>query len=301
MKKINIAIVGYGNVGKGAIDAVRESKDMELVGIVEIPQCLEKVKQAEPDLPVVTDPSELSKTDVAIIAVGSRIVPKVAPIYLEMGINTVDAYDIHGDSMVSLRENLGDIAKQNNSVAVIASGWDPGTDSVVRALFEIVAPSGITNVNFGPGMSMGHTVVVKDIKGVKDALSMTVPKGAGLHKRMVYVELEDGVSFKKISEKIKTDPYFVNDETHVFCVDDVKTLIDVGHGVNMDRKGVAGKTHNQKLNFSMSITNPAVTGQVLVSAARASMRQKPGCYSLLEIPLVDFLYGDKEKNLRRLI
>lgn len=301
MEKIKVAIVGYGNVGQGAADAIRESKDMELVGIVAKPKYVDKIGQIEKDLPIVTDPKDLPKTDVAIIAIGSRAVSKIAPIYLKMGINTVDAYDIHGESMMKLRDKLHDVAKDNGSVAIIAAGWDPGTDSVIRALFEVIAPKGITNVNFGPGMSMGHTVVVKSIEGVKDALSITVPKGTGLHKRMVYVELEDGISFKEVSEKIKTDPYFVNDETHVFCVGDVRALIDVGHGVHMDRKGVAGKTHNQKLDFTMSITNPAVTGQILVSAARASMKQEAGCYSMLEIPLVDFLYGDKKINLKRLI
>lgn len=301
MKKIRVAIVGYGNVGQGAAEAVKESKDMELVGIVAKPKYVAKIKQIERDLPIVTEPSELPKTDVAIIAIGSRAVPKIAPAYLKMGINTVDAYDIHGEAMIKLRDSLHDVAKDNGSVAIIAAGWDPGTDSIMRALFEVVAPRGITNVNFGPGMSMGHTVVVKAIDGVKDALSITVPKGAGLHRRMVYVELEEGASFEKISETIKSDPYFVKDETHVFRVKDVKALADAGHGVCMNRKGVAGKTHNQKIELTMSITNPAVTGQILVSAARASIKQKPGCYSMLEIPPIDFLDGNIKENLERLI
>lgn len=301
MEKIKVAIVGYGNVGQGAADAIRESKDMELVGIVAKPKYVDKIRQIERDLPIVTDPAELPKTDVAILAIGSRAVSKIAPIYLKMGINTVDAYDIHGEPMMRLRDKLRDVAIDSGSVAIIAAGWDPGTDSVIRALFEVIAPKGVTNINFGPGMSMGHTVVVKAIDGVKDALSITVPKGAGLHRRMVYVELEEGASFEKISETIKADPYFIKDETHVFRVESVKDLADVGHGVYMDRKGVAGKTHNQKIELTMSITNPAATGQILVSAARASMKQKPGCYSMLEIPPIDFLSGSKKENLKRLI
>ena len=69
----------------------------------------------------------------------------------------------------------------------MAAGWDPGTDSVVRTLLEAMAPKGHTYTNFGPGMSMGHTVAVKAIPGVKDALSMTIPLGTGIHRRMVYV------------------------------------------------------------------------------------------------------------------
>jgi len=104
----------------------------------------------------------------------------------------------------------------------------------------------------------------------------------------------------KETQDIKNDAYFIKDETHVFEVDDVKAFIDKGHGVHMDRKGVSGKTHNQKIDFFMSVSNPAATSQVMVSAARASIKQKPGGYTLLEIPPVDFIYGDKFNWLERL-
>jgi len=40
---------------------------------------------------------------------------------------------------------------------------------------------------------------------------------------------------------------------------------------------------------------------VMVAAARASLRQAPGAYTMLEIPVVDFLPGDREDWLRRLV
>ena len=61
---------------------------------------------------------------------------------------------------------------------------------------------------------MGHTVAVKAVPGVKAALSMTIPTGTGIHRRMVYIELEDGYVFENVVNAIKSDPYFVNDETH---------------------------------------------------------------------------------------
>jgi len=301
MTNARIVVVGYGNVGRGAVEAVLESPDMDLVGIIEIPQKVEDVKKKVKDIAVTSDIKELGHVDVAILAIGSRAVSNVAPLYLKMGINTVDAYDIHGDATMKLKRELNEIAKKHNAVSIISAGWDPGTDSIVRALFEIIAPRGVTYVNFGPGMSMGHSVAVKAIPGVKDAISITVPKGMGLHKRLVYVEIKDGVDFKQIEEAIKKDPYFQHDETHVYKVDNVKDLIDMGHGVHIERKGVSGRTHNQKMEFIMSVINPAATGQVMASAARASLRQKPGCYSLLEIPPIDFIYGDREQLLHNLI
>ena len=150
-------------------------------------------------------------------------------------------------------------------------------------------------------MSMGHTVAVKAIEGVKAALSMTIPTGTGIHRRMVYIELAEGYSFNEIAQKIKNDPYFVHDETHVMQVENVDALLDMGHGVNLTRKGVSGKTQNQLFEFNMHINNPALTAQIMVSSARATMRQQPGCYTLIEIPPADLLYGEREDLIRHLV
>lgn len=301
MEKIRIAVVGFGNVGQKVVEAVLESPDMDLVGIVELEHMVQKAKRLSGGIPVVADIKDLGEVDVAILAINSRAIPEKASGYLEASINTVDAFDIHGDEMMALKEHLDKVAKDHDAVSVISAGWDPGTDSVIRALFEMIAPTGVTTVNFGPGMSMGHTVAVKSIPGVNDAISITVPKGMGVHKRMVYVEVKRGYDFEEVTKQIKEDPYFKNDETHVFPVDDVKSLIDMGHGVLIERKGVSGKTHNQKMAFTMSIDNPAATAQVMVSAARACMKQAPGCYTLLEIPPIDFLHGEKKDIIKRLV
>lgn len=172
---------------------------------------------------------------------------------------------------------------------------------MIRALLEAMAPKGITYTNFGPGMSMGHTVAVKAISGVKNALSMTIPLGTGIHRRMVYVELEKGADFESVASAIKNDEYFRHDETHVIQVSDVDALKDMGHGVDLTRKGVSGSTQNQRMGFTMSINNPALTGQILVAAARAVMKQRPGCYTMIEIAPMDLLAGDKEDLIRRLV
>ena len=158
---------------------------------------------------------------VAILCTPTRSVEKYAKEILALGINTVDSFDIH-TGIVDLRRELSACAKANNAVSIISAGWDPGSDSVVRALLQAIAPKGITYTNFGPGMSMGHTVAVKAIEGVKAALSMTIPTGTGIHRRMVYIELKDGYKYEEVAAAIKSDAYFVNDETHVIqvpCVD----------------------------------------------------------------------------------
>jgi len=298
-RPIRIAIVGYGNIGQYALQAVEAAPDMELAGVVRRPSSLNQPLPKElQGVPVVADVDELSPVDVAVLCTPTRETPAIAKQLLAKGIRTVDSFDIHSE-IVQVRHQLDEVAKAHESVAVFAAGWDPGTDSMIRAILEIMAPYGITYTNFGPGMSMGHTVAVKAIDGVKDALSLTIPVGTGLHRRMVYVELEDGADFETVKAQILQDPYFVHDETHVVQVPDVRTLLDRGHGVVIERKGVSGQTQNQLFKYEMRINNPALTSQVMIAAARAAMRQRPGAYTLIEIPLIDFLYGDRDALIGR--
>ena len=298
MKKIRAAVVGYGNIGKYVVEALEAAADFEIAGIVRRASSLSSSNEQK--YPVVSSLEQLDNVDVAILCTPSRLVEKSAETALKLGISTVDSFDIH-TGIADTRARLDAIARENNVASLISAGWDPGSDSVVRALLEICAPQGITYTNFGPGMSMGHTVAVKAIEGVKAALSMTIPLGTGIHRRMVYIELENGYNFDDVATKIKNDAYFVHDETHVKQVESVDALLDMGHGVNMVRKGVSGKTQNQRFEFNMSIDNPGLTSQILVAGARAILRQKPGAYTMIEIPLIDFLAGDRDQIIRRLV
>ena len=257
MKKIRAAVVGYGNIGKYALQALESAPDFEVAGIVRRNGAQDKPAELA-QYEVVKDIRELKDVDVAILATPTRS-------------------------------------------SVIAAGWDPGSDSIVRTLIQSLAPKGLSYTNFGPGMSMGHSVCVRSKAGVKNALSMTIPLGEGIHRRMVYVELEDGAKLDEVTAAIKADPYFANDETHVFQVESVDDVRDMGHGVHLVRKGVSGKTQNQRFEFNMSINNPALTGQVLVNVARATMRLQPGCYTMIEIPVIDMLPGEREDLIKHLV
>lgn len=301
MEKIKIAVVGYGNIGKAVIEAISVASDMELLGLVRRNTNLTEQESKElQDIKVVDDIAKLGRVDVAILCVPSRNVAETAQKIVSLGIHTVDSYDIHS-SIWDLKIKLDSLAKSNNAVSIVSAGWDPGSNSIIRTLFEAMTPKGISYTNFGPGMSMGHSVAVKSKDGVRDALSVTIPLGTGVHRRMVYVELEDNANFEEVANSIKQDAYFINDETHVKQVASVDLLKDVGHGVNLVRKGVSGTTGNQLLEFDMRINNPALTAQIMVSSARATMRMMSGAYTMIEIPPIYLLPGSGEENVKRLV
>ena len=156
MKKLRAAVVGYGNVGRFALEALEAAPDFEVAGIVR--------RNGAANLPleltnyqVVKDIKELTDVDVAILACPTRSCPDYAKQILPLGINTVDSFDIH-TSILDYRHELMPINKETNTVSVIAAGWDPGSDSIVRTLMQSLAPKGLSYTNFGPGMSMGHSV-----------------------------------------------------------------------------------------------------------------------------------------------
>ena len=284
---MKVAILGYGNIGRAAEQAVNAASDLELAGIYHHTDCLDCID-----------------ADVVLLCTPTREVQKFAAVLASRGICTVDSFDMHGQSG-SLRSNLDPVCQAHHSVSIISAGWDPGTDSMVRALLLAMSPKGITYTNFGPGRSMGHSVAAKSIAGVKNALSMTIPLGTGVHRRMVYIELEDGADFKTVEAAILADDYFAHDETHVVLVPDVDALNNVAHGVNLVRSGVSGETHNQRFEFNMTINNPALTGQVMVSCARAACRMKQrgefGAKTMIEIRPVDLLPGSPEQLIASLV
>lgn len=284
---MKVAILGYGNIGRAAEQAIKAAPDMELAGIYHHNDSLDDLQ-----------------ADAVLLCTPTREVEEFAKALLQKGICTVDSFDIH-QHIYDLRQSLKPVAEAHKAVSVISAGWDPGSDSMVRALLLALAPKGVTYTNFGPGRSMGHTVAAKGIPGVKDALSMTIPMGGGVHRREVYVVLEEGADAQSVESLLKTDAYFANDDTQMIVMDSLDSLCTVCHGVQLVRNGVSSNVADQQLEFRMRINNPALTAQVMVSCARAAVRmqhqQRYGAYTLIELPPIMLLPGNEEQLIRELV
>lgn len=284
---MKVAILGYGNIGRAAEQAIMAAPDVELAGIYHHNDNLDDIQ-----------------ADAVLLCTPTREVEPFAKALLQRGICTVDSFDIH-QKIYDLRQSLMPLAQANKAVSVISAGWDPGSDSMVRALLMALVPEGVTYTNFGPGRSMGHTVAAKAIAGVKDALSMTIPMGKGVHRREVYVELEEGADAQVVESLLKADAYFASDDTKMIVVPSVAAINSVGHGVNLVRDGVSSHVEGQHLEYTMRINNPALTAQVMVAAARAAVRMQQkgqyGAYTMIELSPIALLPGEEEKLIRQLV
>ena len=307
MQSITVAVHGLGNIGRHVIDSLCAAPDFICLGVVRRASSLGTSQQ---DLRGIQDFSSYGslvakkgKPDVVVLCSPSRAIPETALEYLADGVRTVDSFDIHSE-IVPLVQQLDPAAKKTGSAAITAAGWDPGTDSVLRALFEAMAPVGTTFTNFGRGRSMGHSVAARAIAGVVDATSITIPIGGGRHARLVYLLVEKKADFEQVKAELAKDPYFAHDPLEVkqvFSRTEMASVADNSHGVFMERLGASGSTSNQRMTFDMRIDNPALTAQVLVSCARAVTRMAPGCYTLIDVPPVALLPGERMEHIKRLV
>ena len=307
MTTIKAAVHGLGNIGRHVIDCLSCAPDFECLGVIRRETSLGTQALERRNIPDYASIDKLivekGKPDVVILCGPSRSVPEDARFYLSKGIRTVDSFDIHTD-IAELVKKLDVVAKEHNSACITAAGWDPGTDSVFRAMFEAMAPTGTTFTNFGRGRSMGHSVAARAINGVADATSITIPIGGGRHARLVYVLAKKGASFEQIKKDLASDPYFSHDPLDVREVktqEEMEAVADNSHGVLMERIGASGRTSNQNLAFTMKIDNPALTSQVLVSCARAVTRMGTGCHTLIDVPPVMLLAGERMQHIARLV
>lgn len=298
MEKIKVAIIGWGNVGRFCKQAVERAPDMQLVGVVRRPQSIGKDIAELEGLSVVTDVGELGAVDVALVSIPSREAPDKVKEMILKGIPTVDSFDVH-DQILATKKALNQLAVQHRTVSIFGAGWDPGTDSAVRTILKVIAPVGKTTTTFGGttgGRSMGHTAAVKAIAGVKDAVSLTLPNGAGRHKRQVYIELMPDADFEKITAQIRQDPYFIHDATDVVAVENVRRFDTMNHGGRLERL-----TQDIQQMYTIEGINPMMTANVMVASARAAYRAQLagqfGAFTFIERPLIDFLPGSFEERL----
>ena len=173
--KIKIAILGYGNLGKGIECAARQNDDIELVGVFtrRDPATVKTLTGA----PVYAESELLSKKneiDVLILCGGSATdLPIQTPNYAHY-FNVVDSFDTHAKIPEHFKA-VDEAAKKAGKIAMISVGWDPGMFSLNRLYGNCILRDGKDYTFWGKGVSQGHSDAIRRIEGVKNAKQYTVP------------------------------------------------------------------------------------------------------------------------------
>ena len=292
MQKIYVAIVGWGNVGRGCKRAIEETSDLVLAGVVRRPSTVGQDEIELRNTTVVSDITKLKNVDVVLLCIPSREVPEKMKEYQNLGYCTVDSYDEH-EKIISLRRETDINAKAKKVVSIMGAGWDPGTDSAIRAIMKLVSITGHTTTTFGGttgGRSMGHTALVKAIPGVKNAVALTLANGRGKHKRKVYLELLPDASVEEIERVLRADAYFAGDPLEIEVVKSIDKYNTLHHAGSIERTGMQV---NQR--YDVAGINPEFTANIMVSCARACMaalaKGEYGTFTFIERPLADYMAG----------
>lgn len=167
---INVAIVGYGSLGRGVKKALESNPDTKLVAL--FTRRPEQLKKDIKDIPVfssekVTPPGDI-KIDVAILCGGSKEdTPVQGPVFARL-FNTVDSFDTHAD-IPAYFQKMDAVVKETGHAAVISAGWDPGIFSLQRVYGDAFLPHSKNYTFWGKGVSQGHSDAARKIEGVLDA------------------------------------------------------------------------------------------------------------------------------------
>ncbi|WP_198306252.1 diaminopimelate dehydrogenase [Arcobacter vandammei] len=290
--QIKVAIVGYGNLGRGVELSISKNPDMSLVAVFSRrdPQSVTTINTPVYSINNILEFKD--KIDVLILCGGSKDdLPIQGPQFVEH-FNIVDSYDNHAQ-IPEYFASVDKVAQKNNKIGMISIGWDPGMFSINRLFGEALLPDGDTYTFWGKGLSQGHSDAIRRVEGVKAGVQYTIPSQKAIeevrsgsrpnlttkdkHKRECFVVLKDGADAKKVENEIKTMPnYFEPYETTVnFISQDEfdKNHNTMPHGGFVIRSGVSSKGVNQVVEYSLKLdSNPEFTASVLVAYARATYK-----------------------------
>ncbi|MCM3088760.1 diaminopimelate dehydrogenase [Bhargavaea ginsengi] len=292
--KIRIGIVGYGNLGKGAVAAIRQTTDLELVAIFtrREPESL-NLDDSSIQVAHISDAADYKdKIDVMLLCGGSaHDLPEQTPHFASL-FNTVDSFDTHA-KIPEFYKAVNEVAVKHNTTAIISVGWDPGLFSINRVMADAILPNGENYTFWGKGLSQGHSDAVRRVEGVKNGVQYTIPADAAIekvrsgqnpelttaekHRRVCYIVPDEGADQAALENEIKTMPnYFADYDTEVNFITEEELKRDhskAPHGGFVIRGGNTGDGNKQIFEFSLKLdSNPEFTASVLVAYARAAHR-----------------------------
>ncbi len=300
--KINVGIVGYGNLGKELERNILKNESFNLVKIFSN-RTLNNCEQ------ICNIQNYKNKIDLLFLCCGSKDKLESTATKCIKNFSIIDCYDNH-NRLKKYISKINKLAKDNNKIALCCFGWDPGIFSLMRGLFDGLGFNPYTF--WGKGLSQGHTQAIKNIDGVVDGLQFTVPnkkiinqikqgknfvQNKSFHTRHCYIVC-DKKDRENIMQKIITMPdYFAGYKTKINFVSQCKldTLKNFSH------KGLI-TTCDSAFEFSLTTkSNPELTAKIMIAFARSYIKLKQkkmyGAFTIFDLPFNNILTKTKNEYL----
>lgn len=286
MKKVRLAVCGFGKLGRECALALLGEEKVTLAGIVRRADSLaQRLPAPFSDIPAVSHTAELPALDGALICVPAACVLDLARDLLQHRIPIAECAVLHGAEAAEHREEIGRLAGRHGVAAVVGAGLDPGALSLFRALFGLLVPRGHTETRWRIAKSLHHTGAVRGVPGVRDALATELKGTQGELQRYLYLELAPGTELEQVQRAIRSDPLFLGETLQIFEVPSVAQLEEEGHGVLLRRLAAAGGRDHRSFLLEGRFSEPALSAQVMAAAGRALPRLSRGGHTLFDVPL----------------
>lgn len=325
---MKLGIYGYGNIGKGVELAAKQNSDVEVVGIFTrrdkntIKSILgNKVYNANE----IKDFKD--KIDILAICGGSATELPTMTVELCKDFNVIDTFDTHKNIPTHFN-NVDKVAKENNHIAMISCGWDPGMFSLNRLYGEALLPNGHSFTFWGKGISQGHSDAIRRINGVIDAKQYTIPIDAAIdrikkgdnptftaremHRRECFVVADENADKSKIEQEIKSMPNYFSDydtTVHFISLEELKEKhYKMPHAGMVIRTGNTGEKDENKHIIQYNLTldsNPEFTAMAVIAFSRALLKEKErgvsGCLTVFDIRPKDLSIKSYDELLKTIL
>lgn len=293
---MEIAICGYGNLGRAAEKLIEGSKD-NLVGIFSRRSGVESQIKT-PVYPFESLRDFKDKIDVVLMCTGSEEDLLWQSPEVLKNFNIVDTFDTHALTDQH-RQTLEGVSGTSNKTAIYSCGWDPGFLSIIRTLCNGVL--GGAHTFWGKGVSQGHSEALRNIGGIKDAIQFTIPskeamraaakfefeelRDIHMHERHCYICLDGTRTRQQVESDILQTPNYFKGQKVVINEVSAERVRELRK--RMYHKGyifAGNKDYNFMCKLSM-VSNPEFTARIMIAYAHAIPNLGCGVYSPLDIPL----------------
>lgn len=312
--KINVGIVGYGNLGKAVEGELLKNNHFNLVAIF-------SRRTVKSSFGTIVEPFEnlsnfKTKINIMLLCGGSMSDLEWQTREVLKDFDCINSFDTHSKIEQELK-SLTQIAEEHCHRAIICCGWDPGLFSIIRGLFYAISNKKPFSF-WGKGISLGHSDAIKKQEGVVDAVQFTIPNQDAIknakkdclaentpcHYRECYV-VTNIKNKDWLANKIKNIPnYFKNQPTKVTFVSTNELIFlkrKLNHQGMVFTKFKTTNNTKSELEFKVKMqSNPEFTAKIMVAYINAVIKLKhdnqSGAYTLLDIP-ISYLFFENENKL----
>jgi diaminopimelate dehydrogenase len=275
MKRLRLAIVGFGRLGRACVRSLPDVPELALAGVVS--RGAGRLPEPFQQIAVVQHVRDLGTVDAALVCVPTGSTRAVALELLQSGVPIVECAQLGEHDQAAQHESLDTAARRHRVPAVTGAGWDPGVLPVLQRVFELLIPRGATVRTRHPGKNLHHSAAIESMQGVREALTGEWPDAQGVMRRYVYVRLADGADAQRVRTQIVSDPLFQGEDTQVFEFPDLG-MLEAGEGMVLERRATAAAGEHQSLALDARFDAATFAARVMLDAARALPALPPGAH-----------------------